>query len=220
MKLLLTSNGLKGNLGKEAVKLLPKSPQDCKVAFITTAAYGEGDDISWLDSYREELQKVGFTQIEDVDLKDYSEQTLQEKLLGKDVLFVNGGNTFYLLYNAQKSGLKNVLKDFFAKDGLYIGASAGSIICCPTIDVASLHLSDEYPADANTVGLTDMTGLNVVQAVISPHYEENQYELMEEESKKVPLPFYALSDSQALIVKDEDIELVGEGSQVTFNTTK
>jgi peptidase E len=97
MKMLLTSNGIPPQLKDIFLSLLPKKPEDITVSFITTAAYGEEEDTSWLEEYRQQLHGYGITDIEDLDLKGKKEEELKQILENKDIIFVNGGNTYYLL---------------------------------------------------------------------------------------------------------------------------
>ena len=112
MKLLLTSQGLQSAIVPTFMSLLTKPAQDVKVAFITTGAYGQDDDTSWLETYRIQLRNCGITQIFDMDIKYKTFIQLQEILLDKDIIFVNGGNTFYLLKYLKLSGFDKLFKDF------------------------------------------------------------------------------------------------------------
>lgn len=213
MKLLLTSNGLQGNIKDSVPSLLTKNPKDCSVAFITTAAFGEeGDPTSWLDKYRQQLRDLGITSIEDVDLRDKRDEELEKILSTKDIVYVNGGNTFFLLYYARLSGFQKALQKFLDEGKLYIGVSAGSILLCPTIEVA--HYT---PADKNTVGLTDLTGFSCVPFLLSPHYEESGRELLEQEADNASLPVVVLNDMQAVLVNNGKTEIIGEGESFTLN---
>ena len=113
-----------------------------QVAFITTAAYGEGDDVSWLEKYREELKEHGIMNITDVDLRSVQHKKLAKVLEESDICFVNGGNTFYLLHYIRESGLDVLLQQFLKDGKLYVGVSAGSIVCCPNIETALYELSE------------------------------------------------------------------------------
>lgn len=121
MKLLLTSNGFTPEIEKEFYKLLTKAPEENSVAFITTAAFGEPESeewngVSWLEEYRNELRNRKITRIEDLDLKDKTEEDLRKIMSSKDIIFVNGGNTFYLMHWVQKSGFKNAIKSFLDRE--------------------------------------------------------------------------------------------------------
>jgi len=45
-----------------------------------------------------------------------------------DVLFVGGGNEFYLSYWMEKSGLFDLLPGLLGQGGVYVGSSAGSMV--------------------------------------------------------------------------------------------
>lgn len=107
-KLFLTSAGFPKETRKYSLKLLPKKPQKIKVAFIPTAAYPEVDK-SFVQKSLDELKEIGITKIEEVDLKNENKGSLYNKLLGVDVIYVNGGNTFYLLEYIRKSGFDQII---------------------------------------------------------------------------------------------------------------
>ena len=129
MKLLLTSQGLPSKLKETFVSLLHKPTSEIKLSFITTAAYGDYKNPKWLNVYRKQLNNYGIQQIEDLDLKDKNQKELETILKDKDIIFVNGGNSFYLLYWVRKSGFDKLLPQFLNQGTLYIGVSAGSYIC-------------------------------------------------------------------------------------------
>ncbi|HYK08227.1 MAG TPA: Type 1 glutamine amidotransferase-like domain-containing protein [Candidatus Eisenbacteria bacterium] len=213
MKLLLTSNGLQGKIKDVFSTLLTKNPQDCSAAFITTAAYGEeGDPETWLEKYRQQLRDAGITNIENVDLRNTTGEALEKVLENKDIVYVNGGNTFFLLNYARESGFEAVLQKFLNDGNVYVGVSAGSIICCPTIETAFYT-----PPDLNTVGLTDFTGFSFVNFLISPHFEQSGKVLLEQEAAKASLPVVVLTDMQAVLVQDGTTEIVGDGEHITLH---
>jgi len=88
--LLLTSAGME--VRDEILKILPKSPDQTKVAYITTAA-NPAPNPWWVDEDKKRMEEVGL-QVISIDIKDKKESELQELLKGFDVIFVQGGNTF------------------------------------------------------------------------------------------------------------------------------
>lgn len=98
----------------------------------------------------------------------------QEKLLRCDICFISGGNTFLLLRNLRRSGLDKALKKFVQKDEFILaGASAGALVLTPTIEVCN-----QPSLDKNQVGLTDLTGLGLVDFEVWPHYVESYHSEM------------------------------------------
>src|SRR3990167_6049249 len=114
MKLLLTSTGLPNKvIRNKFLKMVGKDPKDVVVAFIPTAADPEKD--KWfVKAATNEIEELGMKLVT-IDLKEENKQSLEEKLANCDVLYVNGGNTFYLSDWARKSGFDSVLKDFINK---------------------------------------------------------------------------------------------------------
>src|SRR3989344_709499 len=135
MTLFLTSAGLPIETRDYFSLLLNKKPQKIKVAFIPTAGYPEINK-SYIEEDKNKIRSLRISDIYDVDLKEESVQSLHKKLSPADVIYVTGGNTFYLLDWVKKSGFDKVVRNFVNKGKIYIGASAGSYIACPTIEQA------------------------------------------------------------------------------------
>ncbi len=167
MKLYLTSIA-SASLDK-IVKELPKNPEDLKVLFIPTAAdtYA-ADNRQWFDADRNKFLELGF-QIEDYDIKDKTEVELRKKLSEVDIIFVSGGNTFYLLEHVKKSGFDKVLRELKDSDKIYIGSSAGSIIMGPVIRPIQAF---DHPKEAH---LDNYNAIGLVDFVILPHWGRDKY---------------------------------------------
>ncbi len=208
--LFLTSAGLPPETREYFIQLLPKKPWDCKVAFIPTAAYPEVDK-TFVSLMINQLEEMGFA-VEEVDLKTCHLEELFGRLSFCDIIYVNGGNTFYLLDWVRKSGFDRFIEPLLNMGKTYVGVSAGSIITGPTIEVAGWKNIDQ-----NVVGLKDLSALNLVPFMIFPHYAEKYKRLIETESKKTKLPIIALTDQQAIVVKDHEYKFVGKGKPLSFN---
>lgn len=211
-KLFLTSTGIVPEVKFYFLSLLSKKPAENKVAFITTAAYGESKNPTWMEKDRQLLYGLGMRHIEDLDLKDKTRSDLEISLKNKDIIFVNGGNTFYLLYWVRKSGFDKVLQPFLERDGIYVGVSARSYIACPTIEQATWEHQDR-----NRVGMTDFTALSMVPFIITAHFEEKYRDVVDHAAKNTRYPIVALTDSQAIVVQGEKAKIVGEGKKEFWN---
>lgn len=214
MKLYLTSAGLPPETTEEFLKLLGKKPKETKICFIPTASFvnhPEGD-AQYMKEDKQRLIELGFKIITDIDLRNENKESLKEKLKDFDVIFVTGGNTFYLLKYMKESGFDKALKPFLDKGGIYLGVSAGSYVVGPDISIANWKHAD----DQNTVGLKDLRGLGLVDFLISPHYVPEHEEIINENKDKVPFPIFALTDSQAILVENGNIEFIGPGEFKKF----
>jgi len=98
-----------------------------------------------------------------------------KKLLSANILVITGGNTFTLLRNLKRSGLDKAIIDFSKKDNFVInGFSAGALILSPTINICNLPNYDE-----NLVELKDLSGLNLVDYEVFPHYSDELKNVLE-----------------------------------------
>jgi dipeptidase E len=214
-RLLLTSQGIQLELKEMFLSCLHKTPYRNRVSFITTAAYGDEENPNWLDRYKKQLQECGIKTIEELDLKDKTQKEVSDELSDKDIIFVNGGNAFYLLYWARESGFDKLLPKFLEEGKLYVGVSAGSYIVCPTIEAATWK-----HVDRNKIGLKDLTGLNLVPFLMSAHFEEKYRSIIEKAAETTKYPIVALYDTQAVLVEDATFKIVGKGRKEFFNYFK
>lgn len=166
MKLFLTSANVNKNLQQEFFKLVGKNPVDIKFALIENAA----------DPYTEE--KKGFVyetravletlpmQIERIDLREYGpgKKDIYEELKRFDVIWVGGGNTFYLRWILRESGLDTVLVKLLGVGVVYAGGSAGSVIVCPSLE--------KYDIVDNPTKAPELIkdGLHLIDLQIVPHW--------------------------------------------------
>jgi dipeptidase E len=202
MKLLLGSSS---NTNKFLTDLLDKKPDESRVVFVTTAAKPYGDNVPWMHADIESLKALGCN-VELIDIQGMNEEGLREKLENCDVIFVSGGNTYFLLDQAVKSGFFKLAKELVEKGKIYAGTSAGSILATPTIDSAK-------DADDASVApdLKDLTGLGFVDFCIIPHYDKKEYKaywrtIIKEWDGKEKL--YLLNDGEAILVDGATLRFV------------
>jgi len=178
------------------IKLLPKTPQELKVAFIPTAA--DPYENKWfIKADRDEFIKKGF-QVRDVDINGKTEQELFKELKDVDIIFVGGGNTFYLLQKAKESSFDRVVKELIEKSVIYVGASAGATLAGP--DIEPIKVLDD-PSKAP--GLKSFRGLSLVDFIVMPHFDRKKklvYEQIVNEYDKRGYKAIPITDNQAIIV--------------------
>lgn len=203
MKLFLAS--VAANCLDKIVELLSKSPKSCLVAFIPTAADTYKD--KWfVEEDRDKLRQMGF-KIKDLDIKNKNKQDLLSELKEVDVIFVAGGNVFYLLQETRKSGFDEVVRELIKKDVVYVGSSAGSILVGPTIE----PMKDlDKPSEASS--LESFEGLNLIDFVVCPHFGDkkykSQYMRIIKEFGVGENKLLALANNQALIVNKGLLKIV------------
>ena len=82
-----------------------------------------------------------------------------------DAVFVGGGNTFRLLKTLYELGLVEVIRRRVEQGMIYMGASAGSNVACPTICTTN---------DMPIVEPPTLKALNLFPYQINPHYVDAQ----------------------------------------------
>ena len=131
-----------------------------KVLYITTAADGDvDDDKSWMDDEYKSILDLG---INEDNITEYKIGVGDIDLNCFDIIYMMGGNTFYLLDMIRKYKFDILIKKFIESKKIYIGSSAGSEILGNSIEIA-------LPYDDNIVNMRDFTGLRIVDGLIVPH---------------------------------------------------
>ena len=81
----------------------------------------------------------------------------------------------------KKSGADRAIKKFISRGGIYIGSSAGSIICCPTIEGA-----EKFDNPNLAPNLENFNGMGVFDEVVIPHTQKEKYfERVKEATEKL-----------------------------------
>jgi dipeptidase E len=230
MKLLLTSGGITNSSIAEALEdLVGKKPGDIQIAFIPTAANPERGEKDWLirDLYR--LLEHGY-HVDIIELTAMKADALREALETTDVIFVGGGNTFYLSYWMQKSGLASMLPELL-KTKVYAGISAGSMVAGTSLVLSSQAMNDPKSfedEDYNELGPAGESSgktLSFADLIFRPHLNSRFFtlaraDLIEERLQGINTTVYALDDSSALKIVNNTITVVGEGEWTVFNEKK
>jgi dipeptidase E len=172
MKLFLTSSGFSESNKAEFIRLLGRDPLGLKVAFIPTAS-SQDTDLESRNFYLTQAQKsiidLGMT-YEIVNLEKQNPNFIVDLFKPYDIIFVDGGNTFYLMNEMNISGFKKNVHEIL-KDKVYVGVSAGSVVVGPDITLAGWD-----PGDENNIGLVNMGGLGLIDFCIMPHWDGTIYE--------------------------------------------
>ncbi|MFA6185025.1 MAG: Type 1 glutamine amidotransferase-like domain-containing protein [Candidatus Shapirobacteria bacterium] len=213
MKLLLTSGGLENkSIIKALSDLLQKPFEESKIAFIPTASNLEaGDKKDWFIEDLIQLKNLKFNSIDIVDISALPKEIWLERLKEVDVLFVEGGNTYHLMYWFNKSGLSEILPELL-KTKIYIGVSAGTIIATPSL----LNSKSEQEFSEKIGQTISDQALGLVNFMITTHvnsswFPELNFDFLELESKNYPYSIYGLDDNSAIKIDGDKIEIISEG---------
>jgi len=207
--IILSSSGK--FLIEELDKYIDKPLEGLKIAYITTASK-KVDDLSYLSERRQKMTELGL-RFEEIDLDGKNKKQLMKILENKDIIFVEGGNAFYLLKSIRKSGFNEIIKNLLKKGIIYFGSSAGSYVACPTIEVATWGIGKNI---FDRCGVTDLSALNLVPFILKCHYHYGMNKVLKEKSKETKHPLRMLTDEQAFLIKNGNTELVGFGEEVVI----
>ena len=185
-------------------------PKDqMKIGYVTTASQGArnfGQRVK--DVIIPTIKEAGYY-LEDIDIVGKSKDELRNFFKDKNVIHVEGGNTFYLLKAIRETGFAEILKELLNEGKIYIGTSAGSYVMCPTIDV-----SDWSDETVDRFRVTDFTALNYVPFVLKVHYKDEAEEEVKEKMKALKYPLRILRDGQGILVEDGKYTFYGDGEEV------
>ena len=191
MRLVLTSGGISNkSIENELRNIIGKDFKDLRMLFCITASNYEGGDMNdWLIDDLLYLKNLGF-KIDVCDINGINKENFIPRFEWADVFYFEGGNTQWLRKSIKTSGLENHLEKLL-ETRVWIGASAGSCVLCPTVCNSCQDLFDEdikgFPED----------GLGYVDFQFVPHFNNNFFQKIRTENllnaskslKEIDIPF-------------------------------
>ncbi len=134
-----------------------------------------------------------------------------------EVIVVGGGNTFQLIKLMQEYGLMQPIRERVLSGIPYIGWSAGSNMCCPTIRTTN---------DMPIVEPENLNALGLIPFQINPHYTDANPEGHAGETREMRIEEFlvvnpeiyvtGLREGTMFLVEDQNIELIGSRSLRIF----
>jgi dipeptidase E len=228
MKFLLTSSGISNDSIRNAlVESLGKPIAESSALCIPTAAYAcpSGAAMAWRfirGVALSPLCEVGWKSLgvlELTALPSLKEEQWVPLVQEADALLVYGGDVLYLCYWMWQSGLADLLPEL-ARETVYVGVSAGSMVVTPNFGEAyDDWFCREPPASHLPTG--DERALGLVDFAVFPHLDhpespDNSLANAERWAAKGPVPTYAIDDQTAIVVLDGAVEVVSEGHWKRF----
>ena len=220
MKLLLTSGGITNDtLANELEVIAGKQFSDLKIAFIPTAGLCDSGEKKWLveDMYRLTSRDA---QIDIVDIAQLKTYAIRKRLEWSDVIFVGGGNTFYLSYWMQEKGVYEMLPNLLDQR-VYAGISAGSMIASRTIRTSSQaynseHFYDKTYNEFGPEGQSSDKTLGWIDFAFRPHLNSRYFPeategKMQDITDDIGIEMYVLDDDCAIKVDGDELSIVGGG---------
>ncbi len=183
-------------LKERFLEFVGKNPKDIKVLFVPTASQRNKDKdylemkAAYFKHCEEEMMGMGIKK-ENLFWLDINNISAAGDLNSYDVMYMCGGNTFYLLHEVKRTGFDKQIINFINSGKVYIGVSAGSILVGPDISIAG-------PFDLNDIGLKNPTGLGVTDKIICPHYQKVEEKVVVGVEEKGNYRVVRLRDDQSL----------------------
>jgi dipeptidase E len=132
-----------------------------------------------------------------------------QEVMRSDAIHMGGGNTFYFLNCLRKAKLIKDLRSFVLNGGVLTGLSAGAILMTENIEMAGYP---EFDRDENTVKLTNLSSLNLVDFAFFPHFKNSKrYDVVFKKYSKLKQKIiYACPDGAGIVLNGDELRFVGK----------
>lgn len=134
------------------------------VTFIPTASIPESYT-EYVGLGREALEKLGL-RVETLDVSEASAGEIEVSLSRGDIIYISGGDTFYLLQELKRKGAEKLIKRELERGKPYIGESAGAMILAPSIKYVQLMNEIQVAPELNS-----FAALGLISKYPLPHYQ-------------------------------------------------
>ena len=152
------------------------------------------------------LRRLGLI-VDELEISKSSYETIKSKLEKNDIIYIAGGNTFFLLQELRRTGADQLLAKEINNGKLYIGESAGAIVAAPDIGYsAEMDCAEKAP------GLKDYAGLNLTEFYVVPHYKNWEMGKTAEiiiNRYSAELDLKVIGDNQAVLVDNNEVRIIG-----------
>lgn len=209
MKLLLCSEGFHTPNTVQACADLCGKPQDeIKIAIINEGYAVEGGDKRWVLNNLNDVAKNFPAELDIVNLLALTLDEVEARILEKDVIFVVGGNTDYLMHVFNKSGFAKLLPKLL-ETKVYVGSSAGSMVMAKRVPGEAYRKIYGEPYDYGVTEYLGFVDLAIKPHFMSPHFPNNRPEVLQEVASGMSFPVYGLQDDSAILIDDAEQKFIG-----------
>lgn len=156
------------------------------------------------------LRRAGL-KVRVLDLAHTGRDMIARVLEECEVIWVGGGNSFYLLQELRRSGAGQLIARLVDHGKPYVGVSAGAVVAAP--DIAYIEPMDSRemaPELQDTKGLA-LTGMRIIPHLGNAMMGKAAKAIRDKAAKESgPFMTHAVSDMEALIVKDDEIRRLNQ----------
>lgn len=175
------------------------------ITFIPTASIPE-EYKGYVENDKSAFEKLGLI-VDVLDVSTSSRENIKTVIEKNDIIYVSGGNTFFLLDKLKKSGADTIIIEEIKKGKPYIGASAGSVIMSP-----SIHYIEKMDDKAKAEDLMDYKALHLIDFYLLPHHTNEPFKDAVEDiilEFKDKIKLVPISNTEAIEATGEKFRIVG-----------
>ena len=195
-QLLLTSTGFfHQKVRDQFLKLIPNK----KSAVIITTASPQKELNQYAIQAKVDLTEMGFEQVSFLDFDKDSIAPLEHA----DVIYLNGGNPFKLLYALKESSADRLLQKRATEPCVLVGVSAGAVVLG-----ASTGIVDWFSPTLNTMGMKDFKGCGLYAFSLFPHADREDLFPGDTPIEARIQAFEEASGEDVLRLADDEFELL------------
>ena len=210
MKIMLTSDGIGSKAVQDQLFALLGAPASGTKCCLITTASSRKERSATAAAAKDCFLRAGFACCDCVDI-EFEDSA---KLAQYDVIYLNGGNPFYLLLQLSKSRALDRLRTLAEQGKVIVGASAGAMVLADTIAHVSRLNAIAGCETMDLDELTDYRAVGLTDTKIVPHYNRClqanpsfEMELRQLESDcKIRLK--RLSDGEAIVIHGNTVTWV------------
>lgn len=185
------------------------------VTFIPTASMVE-NVVFYVEAGKKALEKLGAI-VDELELSTATTEEIRTKLKNNDIIYVTGGNTFFLLKELKRTGADKIIIEEVNAGKLYIGESAGAMVTAANIEYAKgMDSLKKAP------GLLNFDALNLVDFYTVPHYTNFPFK---KAAQKIVIQYSSelkllpISNHEAIIMDDDEIRHCTDNPMETYSKT-
>ncbi|MFH1244755.1 MAG: Type 1 glutamine amidotransferase-like domain-containing protein [bacterium] len=162
----------------------------------------EHSHLEWHHLNKASMEEEGFKFV-DYDITGKTHDQIISDLNHFDLMYIEGGNSYYLLQESQKNGFGDFVKKRVEGGMVYVGTSAGTVIAGP--DIEPVRQDDRA---ALAPDLRGTKGFGLVNFVVIPHWgQPDRGELFDSyrlnHIYQEDYPYLLINDHQYVEVQDD-----------------
>lgn len=164
-------------------------------------------ELDWHNKNIVALKNIGFD-IHLYDITGKTEDQIKSDLAKYKYMYVEGGNSFYLLEQSQKCNFGKFVNEQVNTGMIYLSTSAGSLIT--GMDISACSRPGKVPQGQY---LNDLSGFQIVNFNIHPHWgdpakKDNYHNFKIPQCYKEDFPYILLTDHQYIEVIDNSFQII------------